>query len=106
MELDIPLVGDLWEKRLLGSKLNAAHLERDRPVDNEEGESYSPPSPDDISRQRELLARKMNVIDDLGPSGKFVDRPAREGSVLYNETGSIHQSYTKDDGCIVLALWP
>jgi len=105
MELDVPLVGDLWEKRLMGSKLNAALLERDRRIENKEDDFYSPPSQEDIARQKEFLAQKVNAIDDLGPLGKFVDRPAREGSVLYNETGSVHQSYTKDDGCIVLALW-
>ena len=45
--------------------------------------------------RRILLVRKVNAIDDFGPLGKFINRPASKGS--HNKTGSVHESYTKDD---------
>jgi hypothetical protein len=107
-ELDIPLVGDLWEVYLSGATVNPKVLSRKLPLADVEGGSafYEPPSKSEIEEVAHSLVQAVaEKIPSLGTKGKFVDRVNKEGSVIFNEIGSIHQTYTKDVGCLILAMW-
>jgi quercetin dioxygenase-like cupin family protein len=39
------------------------------------------------------------------PRNAFSHHAFSAGDMLVNEVGSIHQSYTKDEGCVLLCLW-
>jgi len=108
VELIIPLVGELWEKRLLGATLHPKLLARKSPlqITEEKGAFYKPPSADhDMAQTQELATLLASKIDSMGNVGEFVDRSLGNGQVMYNSVGSIHQSYTKDQGCLLLVLW-
>jgi len=107
VELVIPLVGELWERRLIGATMSAEHLKRseDLPSPSTVDKFYEDPSDGEMARAKESLQSTMSTITSLGTEGRFVDRSQREGQVLYNSVGSIHQSYTKENGCLLLALW-
>ena len=108
IELIIPLIGGLWEKYLSGATLHPSLLARKSPlsVPDEEDKLYKPPSGSEIAGVKESLIALLAVkVASLGSKGKFIDRSFEEGQVLYNEVGSIHQSYTKDRGSLLLVLW-
>jgi hypothetical protein len=112
VELDIPLVGKLWEKYLYGAALNPTLLLRKSPLtvvqemDQEGSKLYTPLFDKEVKEVTQSLTQTVvDKIPSLGNIGKFVDRVNEEGSVIYNEIGSIHQTYTKDQGCLILALW-
>ena len=112
VELDIPLVGKLWEKYLYGAALNPTLLLRKSPLavvqemDQEGSKLYTPLFDEEVKEVTQSLTQTVvDKIPSLGNIGKFVDRVNEEGSVIYNEIGSIHQTYTKDQGCLILALW-
>lgn len=108
VELDIPLIGELWEKYLHGVTMNPTLLARTSPlvVNDEDRMLYNPPSEIEIKSESLALTNKVyEQVSSLGKAGKFVDQVNFEGSVIYNEIGSIHQTYTKDQGCLILALW-
>ena len=69
---------------------------------------YKEPTNDEISlvktTMQEILEQK---ITSLGNHGTFINRELREGQVLFNDIGTIHQSYTKGEtgGCLILAIW-
>ena len=108
VELDIPLIGELWERYLHGVRMNPTLLSRTSPlVVIDEGRMlYNPPSEIDVKTESVVLTNKVyEQVSSLGKTEKFVDQVNLEGSVIYNEIGSIHQTYTKDKGCLILALW-
>lgn len=107
VELIVPLVGELWERRLIGATMASDHLKRDveLSVPAYSDKLYEDPNDDDIAKAKENLQSTMSSISSLGTEGKFVDRPTRAGQVLYNAVGSIHQSYTKEEGCLLFVLW-
>jgi hypothetical protein len=47
------------------------------------------------------------VGPDLSSDGTsaFIHNAVSQGEMLANEVGSVHQSYTKDEGCVLLCLW-
>ena len=107
VELDIPLVGDLWERRLMDAELRASLLERKTPLSGDVVTSnvYKAPTEEELARERKHLGEIADGIESLGSSGHFVDRATREGQVLFNSVGSLHQSYTKENGCLIFVLW-
>jgi len=109
IELDIPLVGELWERRLMGASLNPNAIARSiaLPAPEEDGEFYRTPTGDDVKEAKNSLQTIVEQkVQSLGTKGEFVDRVLTEGQALFNDVGSVHQSYTaKDGGCLVLALW-
>jgi hypothetical protein len=107
-ELIIPLVGDLWEVYLYGATVNPKVLSRKMPLAVVEGGSvlYKPPSDSEMEEVVHSLDQAVvEKIPSLGTTGKFVDRVNKEGFVMFNEIGSIHQTYTKDSGCLILVMW-
>lgn len=105
VELMVPLVGELWERRLIGKTVNPDLVRRQLPTHLSPAKFYHAPDEKEIGRVKQSLQTIMANIKNLGKGGKFVDRAAREGQVLYNEIGSIHQSYSKNEGCLLLVLW-
>lgn len=110
VELCFTLVGELWERRLIGANLNPSVLVRSSKfplIRNEQSEKfYESPSDEEMSHvKKELQATLAEKVQSLGEKGKFIDRATTEGRVMYNEAGSIHQSYTKASGCLLLVLW-
>jgi hypothetical protein len=104
VELDIPLVGELWEKRYLGVPMDAEILATGSPGMSE-GKFYVDPSEEELSEICKKLALHDNKKPSKSESGDIVVRVAKQGQVLYNATGTIHQSFTKAHGCLVFALW-
>lgn len=107
VELIVPLVGELWERRLIGASMSSNHLKRgvELSMSAYSGKLYEEPNDDDMALAKEQLQLSMSAISSLGTEGKFVDRSTREGQILYNAVGSIHQSYTKEEGCLLFVLW-
>ena len=108
VELDIPLVGRLWERYLIGATINPSLLVRKSPLPDAADDSklYDTPLDKEVDQMKKALEMDIaEKISHLGKDGEFIDRPNDEGQVLYNEPGSIHQSYTKDGGCLLLVLW-
>ncbi|KAL9188541.1 hypothetical protein ACHAXT_006919 [Thalassiosira profunda] len=107
VELMVPLVGEVWEKRLIGAELSPQVLKRsdEVPTKASPGKFYAEPDTEEIAQAKEHLQKKMAEIKSLGNEGKFIDRSIREGQVLYNAAGSIHRSYTKENGCLCLCIW-
>lgn len=44
-------------------------------------------------------------LSSLSPPPTFIDGVCRAGDMLVNEVGSIHQSWTEDEGCFLLCIW-
>ena len=107
VELIVPLVGELWERRIIGASISSDNLKRGvkLSVSDHSNKLYEDPNDGDMALAKENLQSAMSAISSLGTEGKFVDRPTKEGQVLYNPVGSIHQSYTKDEGCLLFVLW-
>jgi len=108
VELMIPLIGEVWEKRLFGATLHPSLLagKSPLPVAEEEGSFYTPPSVNEIAQVQESLTTLLaEKIISMGNKGEFADRPIEEGQVLCNQVSSIHQSYTKNQGCLLLVFW-
>lgn len=107
VELIVPLVGELWERRLIGASISSKYLQRSAgpsmPVSSDK--LYEDPNDEEMARTKRSLQSTMSTIASLGTEGRFVDRSTRQGQILYNPVGSIHQSYTKDEGCLLFALW-
>ena len=69
---------------------------------------YKEPTKDEISRVKTTMQKILEQkITSLGNHGIFINRELREGQVLFNDIGTIHQSYTKGEtgGCLILAIW-
>ena len=107
VELIVPLVGELWERRLIGATMSAEPLKRSEglSIPSAADKFYEDPSDDEMARAKKSLQSSMGTITSLGTEGRVVDRSTSEGQVLFNSVGSIHQSYTKEKGCLLLALW-
>lgn len=107
VELIVPLVGELWERRLIGATTSAEPLKRSEglSIPSAADKFYEDPSDDEMARAKKSLQSSMSAITSLGTEGRIVDRSTSEGQVLFNSVGSIHQSYTKEKGCLLLALW-
>ena len=73
----------------------------------DEGNHYIEPTDDEISRVKTSMQNNLEQkITTLGNHGTFVNRELRERQVLFNDIGTIHQSYTKEEGgCLILAIW-
>jgi len=63
------------------------------------------PDDDQLSLAKVELQEKIDSVKNLGGEGEFVDRPVREGRVLFNSAGSVHRSYTKEEGCLMVVVW-
>jgi hypothetical protein len=105
VELDIPLVGELWEGYLYDAAVQPTLLLRKSPLevvqgrDQKDGKLYNQPSNADLKEiSHSLVQTVAEKFPSLGNIGKFVDQVNKEGSIIYNEVGSIHQTYTKDQG--------
>jgi len=119
IELCIPITGTLYERRLIGMTLHPMVVEREleltkpTPTSKEDDgdknirkKLYQQPTDSEIKQVHNSLKRSLGrKVTTLGRHGKFVDRKLNAGQVLVNDIGSIHQSYTKDDGCLILAIW-
>lgn len=109
LELMVPVVGDLWERYLYGATVNPMVLSRSIPLDaTDKGSNklYIAPSDGEVEQVAQALKQTLlEKMHSLGRTGKFVDRVIEEGSVCYNEVGSIHQSYTKEKGSLIFVLW-
>lgn len=68
---------------------------------------YKEPTNDEISRVKTSMQDILEQrISTLGDHGTLINRELREGQVLFNDIGTIHQSYTKEEGgCLILAIW-
>ncbi|EWM25883.1 hypothetical protein Naga_100054g26 [Nannochloropsis gaditana] len=76
------LRGRLYERRMLGPPLSLAE---------EEGKPVREMAPVDLS--------------GLCPPPDFRDGVFQEDTINVNEMGSVHQSWTGEEGCIILLLW-
>lgn len=58
-----------------------------------------------------LVYRERDPSATLGPDLSktegvvFEEGCFREGGIYVNEVGSIHQSFTRDEGCLLLCIW-
>ena len=78
---------------------------------------YNNPTDTEIKQVYNSIQNIMKQkLTTLGNHGRFVTRKLKEGHVLFNNIGTIHQSFTKrgDDnedggrqggGCLLLAIW-
>jgi len=108
MELDIPIIGNLGERRLMGARLDPDFQARQTtlsPASPPDSTCYETPSDESILLEKAAIEAIFDKIKTLGTSGKFVERLAKEGSVIYNAVGSIHQTFTVEGGCLILAVW-
>jgi|AntRauTorckE5430_2_1112549.scaffolds.fasta_scaffold00209_11 hypothetical protein len=109
IELAIPFVGELWERRLMGARLHQSIVARQPALSvSTEGEDkfHRGPSDEEIGNVKKSLQKQLaEKLVSMGSLGEFVDRGLSEGQVLLNEVGSIHQSYTQNRGCLLLVLW-
>ena len=119
LELCIPITGTLYERRLIGKILHPMVVEREleltKPTSEDEEDSgvknkgkklYQQPTDLEIKQVYTSLKNSLSrKVATLGNHGKFIDRQLNVGQVLVNDIGSIHQSYTKEDGCLILAIW-
>ena len=95
-------MGELSEKRLLGACLNPALLTGK----NSLTACGKAPSEEEMRTEKNALQQTMNeIVKSLGKEGKFVDRTLKEGEVLFNEVGTVHQSDTSNGGCLLFAVW-
>ena len=104
VELDIPLVGDLYERRAV-SLLPAEQLSRrvEHWVGAQGGLFATKPTAENL----QTIARDLQdrvVFEEQGNMGAFVDNCVRQGRALVNEVGSVHQSYTAEEGCLLFVL--
>ena len=118
-ELCIPITGTLYERRLIGMSLHPTIVERQleltKPTSEIEEDSgdrniqkklYHQPTDTEIKQVYTSLKRSLGrKVKTLGKHGKIINRQLNVGQVLVNDIGSIHQSYTKEDGCLILAIW-
>jgi len=108
VELMVPLVGEVWEKRLIRTEVNPEVLRQSKskggkfPLKMDEDTG---PDDDQLSLAKVELQEKIDSVKNLGGEGEFVDRPVREGRVLFNSAGSVHRSYTKEEGCLMVVVW-
>ena len=112
VELCIPFAGQLYERRLIGMTFDPSVVERPGDVASplpsiDEGKHYIEPTDDEICRVKTSMQNNLEQkITTLGNHGTFINRELREGQVLFNDIGTIHQSYTKEEGgCLILAIW-
>ncbi len=108
IEFMTPLVGALSEKYLDGVILNPSILARKLPLQDvqEEDKLYKSPSKSEIGQVKVALQSVMlERVKSLGNDGIFIDNTIEEGQAIFNAVGSIHQSYTKDRGCLLVCIW-
>lgn len=107
VELCIPFIGELGEKRLIGAHLNPSVLTRQTNLSvSDDAQFYGAPSDEEMRSVKNTLQQTMNEkILSLGETGEFVDRSLGKGEVLFNDVGTVHQSYTSDVGCLLLVMW-
>ena len=80
-------------------------IEEDSGDKNKGKKLYQQPTDTEIKQVYTSLKSSLGRnVTTLGRHGKFVDRQLKTGQVLVNDIGSIHQSYTKEDGCLILAI--
>lgn len=72
--------GSLYERRMQGSPLSLGHAEK-------------------------VTDLKSPDLSTLHPPPSFTDAIFPEGSINVNERGSIHQSWTEEEGCFLLCIW-
>jgi hypothetical protein len=95
IEICIPIVGKLHERRLIGAHIAPSALRQPEGDSTFLNHGSSP-------LKAEHLSYIMDENDDLA----FVDRSIKNGKVLFNPIGSIHKSYTRPEvGCLLLTLW-
>ena len=96
VELMFPIVGECWEKRYPGVPIPALNLRRKDPA-------YSHPTPEELEKLTAQL-KQPGICHFLDHKESF-DRVIHQSQILYNPAGSVHQSYTKNDGCLLVVLW-
>ena len=109
VEVGLPLVGELGERRLMEASLNPKVLAKSTvlPASDDEDKYYKAPSDEEVKESKELLQTTLEErVKSLGTTGEFKDRVLHEGRFLFNDVGSVHQSYTlPTSGCLLLVLW-
>jgi len=83
-----------------------SEIEEDSGDKNKGKKLYQQPTDTEIKQVYTSLKSSLGrKVTTLGNHGKIIDRKLNAGQVLINDIGSIHQSYTKEDGCLILAIW-
>lgn len=104
IELDIPLMGDLWERR---SNISLPLDMLSRRVEHSLGTPLSDfserPTAEELQLIHEDLSNRV-MLPDLGMEGVFTTNKVEHGECLFNSIGSIHQSYSKDTPCLLWVL--
>jgi hypothetical protein len=107
-ELDIPLLGQLYERATLIT-IPSDTLQRriDQQIGTPLSNFSSRPTPTELEQIAHDLSTRIK-LPDYGPSGRFVERVILNGQCLVNLPGSIHQSFTKKEkgGCLLWVLGP
>lgn len=105
-ELDIPLLGSLWERR---SSILLPPDSLSRQPQHSIGTPLSNfsdrPTPDELRIIAEDLSQRT-VLGDHGAAGRFTTHKVSEGECLVNPVGSMHQSFTDSQPCLLLVLGP
>ena len=104
-EIDLPLIGELWEH---GSNVRLDKDDLCRQPHHSIGtplsDFASKPTPTELEMIKQDLADRI-VLEDNGPEeGKFHNQRIVAGECLVNQIGSVHQSYTKDQPCLLWCL--
>jgi hypothetical protein len=106
VELDIPLVGELWERRALNTILPKEMLTRraDHAIGSPLSDFSAKPTREELIDVGNDLAQRV-VLNDTGPEGAFVTRRVVQGECLVNDIGSVHQSFTSPTSpCLLWVL--
>jgi hypothetical protein len=105
MELDIPLLGDLWERRsnilLLPETLSR---QPEHSIGTPLSNFSETPTPEELQIIANDLSERV-VLKDHGAEGSFVTQRVYQGHCLVNAVGSVHQSFTSEESpCLLLVL--
>ena len=107
IELDIPLIGELHERR---SDILIPSNSLTRLPEHAIGTPLSNFSEEPTREELQIVAESLServVLEDSGSKGVFQTNTIGPGESLVNQVGSVHQSFTSSDSpCLLLVLGP
>jgi hypothetical protein len=106
IELDIPLIGDLWERRRSNNILMPPDMLARR-MEHSFGTPLSNFSEKPTMEELQVIGQDLSeraILPDNGKEGVFVEGQVSQGDCLVNQVGSVHQSFTKEKPCLLWVL--
>ena len=108
LEVTVPLVGTLYECRsnsLVHQPSETLSRQPMHSIGTPLSDFSERPTAEELNQIAKDLSNRV-ILPDSGRDGRFRVREAMPGEGLVNSAGSVHQSYTKNDPCLLLALGP